>query len=345
MAHTTVSVLIPLLDDIGGIGRCLDAVVSQRTDSCRITEIVVADGGSTDGSRDVVAEWPDPRVQLLDNPDRYVPGAMNRALGASTGEVIVRVDSHTTIEPDYVETAVQVLEETGADAVGGPMRPVGATPFGEAVAWALRSPWGIGGSRFHDETHEGPVDSAYMGVFPRRTFERVGGYDPAFVRNQDDELTYRIREQGGTVWLSPRIRSHYEPRGTIRALVRQFRGYGRFKPLVLLTHPSGLRLRHLAPPAVVLAWLAAGVGLVAGERQRLLTVPAAAHLVAVAAAAGTGDGRYRDRVVALLGMHLGYGAGFLEGLADVLRGARSAGPPDVSAAAGPSPAAQPPGAT
>lgn len=345
MSLTTVSVLIPLLDDIGGIGACLDAVLAQQTDSCRITEIVVADGGSQDGSREVVAGCLDSRVRLLDNPDRYVPGAMNRAIRATTGEVIVRVDSHTILEPDYVETAVRVLAETGADVVGGPMRPIGATAFGEAVSWALRSPWGIGGSRFHDETYEGAVDSAYMGVFPRRTFEEMGGYDPAFVRNQDDELTYRIRERGGTVWLSPRIRSHYEPRGSVRGLLRQFRGYGRFKPLVLVTHPSGVRLRHLAPPATALGWLVGGAGMVTGGRRRLLAIPAAAHLVAVAVAARRGDGRYQDRALALLAMHLGYGVGFLEGVGALVSGERSAGPPDVSAAAGPSRGAPPASAT
>ena len=252
----------------------------------------------------------DPRVRLLDNPDRFVPYALNLAVDAAPSPVIVRVDSHTVIAPDYVDAAVATLLRTGADVVGGPMRPTGETPVGRAVAWALTSRWGIGGSRFHLEGAAGETDSVYMGVFPRTTFERFGRFDERFSRNQDDEFTYRVREQGGRVVLDPAMRSSYTPRDDFGALYRQFRGYGRFKPLVLRTHPSGLRLRHLAPPLVALAWAALPLAVF---RRRFLVIPVA-HVVAVVAAAEPAKPGWPARARALLTMHLGYGFGFLRGL-------------------------------
>ena len=210
---------------------------------------------------------------LLDNPDRFVPYALNLAVEEAPSPVIVRVDSHAVIAPDYVDAAVATLFRTGADVVGGPMRPTAETPVGRAVAWALTSRWGVGGSRFHLEGAAGETDSVYMGVFPRATFERFGRFDERFSRNQDDEFTYRVREQGGRVVLDPAMRSTYTPRDDFGALYRQFRGYGRFKPLVLRTHPSGLRLRHLAPPLVALAWAALPLGVV--RRRFLVDAPRA----------------------------------------------------------------------
>ncbi len=335
-----MTVIIPLLDDVAGIGECLASIRAQRGAQSRIVEILVADGGSSDGSRELVQEMrrDDDRIQLLENPDRFVPTGLNQAIRIARGEVIVRVDSHTTIERDYVDTAVAVLAASDADVVGGPMRPRGQTPFGEAVAWALCSRWGIGGSRFHDETAEGEADGVYLGVFPRATFERFGAYDVRFQRNQDDELTYRIREQGGRVWLSPTLRSRYTPRHDLRSLVRQFHGYGRFKPLVLRLHPSGLRLRHLAPPAATVGWLMLPVS----PWLPPLAVPALVHaalLVAVSVRPGLRGAAHRS--LALLGMHLGYGSGFLAGSPALLSGRRGR-PRGASGRPGAAPARRPP---
>lgn len=317
----TVSVVIPLLNDADGIEPCLGSILAQAGSLADVREILVVDGGSTDGSRALVETLAsaDGRIRILDNPDRFVPQAMNRAIREARGDVIVRVDSHTTIAEDYVDAAVAVLDETGADAVAGPMRPTGASRFGEAVAWAMSSRWGIGGSRFHLEDQDCESESAYMGVFPRWSFERFGLYNTAFRRNQDDELTYRIRELGGRVWLSPRLRSIYTPRGDALSLFRQFRGYGRFKPLVLLAHPTGARVRHLIPAASAAAWLALPLSI----KWPAAGVPAACHLVAVTgAAARATQGGLGHRVAALMAMHLGYGFGFLAGLGHLAAGER-----------------------
>ncbi len=307
-----MAVVIPLFNDREGIGACLDAVLGQASTRSRIDEVLVVDGCSTDGSRELVQQRgaADPRIRLLENPARFVPTALNLAIDGSTSPIIVRVDSHAVIAPEYVDAAVALLEETGADVVGGPMRPSGVGPIGEAVAWALCSRWGVGGSRFHLEGESGETDSVYMGVFRRSTFERFGRFDERFLRNQDDEFTYRVRELGGRVWLDPSLRSTYTPRDDYGALFRQFRGYGSFKPLVVREHPSGLRPRHLAPPLVALAWLALPLAL---RRRRFAIIPVA-HLVAVGVAAKPTQPGWGARARALLTMHLGYGIGFLRGL-------------------------------
>jgi glycosyltransferase involved in cell wall biosynthesis len=311
-ALTGVTVAIPLLNDCDGIRACLEAVLAQDETVGRVDAVLVVDGGSSDGSREVVGEFAarDPRVRLLDNPDRFVPFALNRAIDATRSLVLVRVDSHAVVARDYVDAALTALDRTGADVVGGPMRPVADTPAGEAVAWALCSRWGVGGSRFHLDGEAGETDSVYMGVFPTATFERYGRFDERFSRNQDDEFTYRVRELGGRVVLDPAIGSTYTPRDSFGALYRQFRGYGRFKPLVLRSHPSGLRLRHLAPPAVAIAWALLPLAVF---RRRFLILPAV-HIVALAAAAEPTRPGWFARMRALFTMHLGYGFGFLRGL-------------------------------
>ena len=314
-----VTVAIPLLNDREGVRACLRAVRDQTAERARVVEVLVYDGGSTDGSRQVVEEIAalDDRIRLFDNPDRHVPSAMNAAIAAMTTDVLVRVDSHAVLEPDYCDTAVAVLADSGADVVGGHMRPHGGGPVGRAVAWALCSRWGIGGSSFHDVTAEGPAQSVYMGVFRRTVFDRVGGFDERFTRNQDDELAYRITERGGRIWLSGRLRSTYEPRDSFRSLARQFEGYGRYKPSVLALHPTGARLRHAAPAVATVAWLLLPLAL----RWRIFAVAPAAHLAAAAygSSSGPADTSWSRRARALLTMHLAYGWGFLRGLVPGLR--------------------------
>jgi glycosyltransferase involved in cell wall biosynthesis len=305
-----VSIVIPVLNDRQGLRRCLESIFEQDDPNDLIAEILVCDGGSADGTREVAAEAAarDGRVRLLDNPDRTVPFALNRAIDVAASDVIVRVDSHATLAPSYVKSSVSVLEETGADVVGGAMRPNGSSVMSKAVAWAMDSPIGAGGADFRDKDRDGPAESVYMGVFPTGTFERYGRFDTKFTRNQDDEFNYRVRSAGGLVFLSSALKSSYEPRGSIHALAKQFFGYGLYKPAVLRAHRSSIRPRHLAPSAAVLAWL----GLLLAPVAPLLAVPAGLHVLTVAAVTwAPGPPTWAARFVAVLTMHLSYGAGFL----------------------------------
>lgn len=310
--RTPVSVVVPLFNDVQGIRTCCDAIARQIEEVSDILEVIVIDGGSVDGSRETVLECSrhDPRFRLEENPDKYVPFALNKAIAQSKGDVIVRVDSRSTIPDDYVDQCIRTLRATDADVVGGSMVPTSGPGFTGVSAWAWSSPWAVGGSHFHLADHDGPADAAYNAAFPKRTFERFGLFDVRFLRNQDDEFTYRVRERGGLVWLSADLKSAYAPPTSLRGLARKYHWYGRFKPLVLLTHPSGLRIRHLAPPLAVIAWAL----LPFAARRRIFAVPAMAHVgFAATVAAPEGMAGLGSRALALLAIHLGYGSGFVMG--------------------------------
>jgi succinoglycan biosynthesis protein ExoA len=217
-------------------------------------DVTVALGPSDDATGDVLAELAqDERVAAVDNPAGLTAAGLNAAIGASTGSVVVRVDGHAVIPPGYVRRAVEVLRATGADNVGGVMAAEGVTPFEQAVAAAMSSRFGTGDARFHYGGEAGPVDTVYLGVFRRSALERVGGFDETLVRTQDAELNLRIRTTGGMVWFSPELRVRYRPRGSLRALARQYFEYGRWRRVVARRHPGSLRWRQMLAPATVLA--------------------------------------------------------------------------------------------
>jgi len=318
-----VTVIMPIRNEAAFIERSLGAVLGQDYPADRL-EVLVADGRSTDATREIVAALgrsrPDIRVEVVDNPGGIVPGGMNAAIARATGEVVVRVDGHTLIEPDYVRRSVAALARTGAECVGGRMDPVSESAFGRAVALATSSPFGVGGARFHYSPREEWVDTVYMGAWRRDLLVRLGGFDEEMVRNQDDELSYRIREGGGRILLDPTIRSLYHPRTTLRTLWRQYFQYGYWKVRVMQKHPLQMRPRQFAPPAFAAAL---GGGLLVSLFLAAARLPLAALLAAYASSnlvASAWTARRGDAAAAawlplvFVTLHLSYGAGFLVGL-------------------------------
>lgn len=319
-AWPLVSVIIPMRNEAASIGALLDSVLAQDYPRDRL-EVLVVDGESDDGSADVVARVAarDPRVRLLHNPQRIVPPALNIAIRAARGEIVARVDGHTRLAPDYLRIGVETLARTGADNVGGRMDAVGGGWFGDAVADATASPAGVG-SYFHFGTEERDVDTVYLGMWPRAVFARVGLFDEELVRNQDDELNYRLRKLGGRVRLNPAMRSWYQNRRDLVHLLRQYYQYGQWKVRVLQKHPAQMSWRHFVPPAFVagmtlLAVLAGEWAPAAWALRALALVYVAVLLVAawrqsrrrgLAAVAAT--------VLALACVHVAWGAGFLSGM-------------------------------
>jgi glycosyltransferase involved in cell wall biosynthesis len=305
-------------NEADSIASCVASMLAQDYPAERF-EVILIDGASDDRTRDVVGELMrgDSRIRLLDNPRRIVPTAMNIGIRSARGEIVARVDGHTHIAEDYLSTGVAVLERTGADNVGGPMHAVGGGWFGDAVAAATSSRFGIG-SYFHFGTEEREVDTVYLGMWPRRAFEKVGLFDEELVRNQDDELNYRIRKAGGRVVLTPRMRSWYQNRTGFRRLVRQYFQYGEWKVRVLQKHPLQMSWRHFVPPAFVAALFSlSALGTFSALARAAAAALAATYLAAVVAAAwGSGKGA-RARLAAALAfvaIHLSWGAGFLIGL-------------------------------
>jgi glycosyltransferase involved in cell wall biosynthesis len=325
-----ISVILPIRDESYYIEKGLDALLSQDYPVDRM-EILIADGMSTDNTREIVRDFavlhPELKIYLLENPRKIVPTGLNLALRQAKGEIIIRVDGHTVIAPDYMRQCVDALQRTRAENVGGKMNAVGGNRFGKAVAFATSTPFGVGGARFHYSDQEEWVDTVYMGAWPRRVFETIGLFDEELMHNQDDEFNYRLRKQGGRILLSPTIRSEYNVRSTPRALWRQYYQYGYWKVRVLQKHPRQMSLRQFAPPAFVLSLLfSILLALLSGAHLPFLglgllpamIIPAFYLIANLSASIWTASKRGWASLLFLpfsfAILHLSYGLGFLIGL-------------------------------
>ncbi|HPO57840.1 MAG TPA: glycosyltransferase family 2 protein [Anaerolineaceae bacterium] len=256
-----VTVIMPIRNEEKYIAGSLEAVLNQDYPAGRM-EVLVADGMSTDRTREIVQRMAqgDPRVRLLDNPGRIVPTGLNLALRQARGEIMVRVDGHCIIAPDYVSHCVRLLQEGRADGVGGPMETVGEDPLSQTIALAMSSAFGVGGSAFRTvKDRELEVETVPFPAYRMETIRRIGLFDEEQVRNQDDEYNYRLLKHGGRILLSPAIRSRYYSRSSLKKLWRQYFQYGFWKVRVLQKHPRQLRLRQFVPPVFV-AGLAGAAG-------------------------------------------------------------------------------------
>ena len=313
-----VSVLLPVLNEVGALDECLSSLAAQ--DYPGAWSLIVAEGGSTDGTPDLLERWRHrlPGLTVVDNPLRLQSHGLNRAAEIAPAGVLVRVDAHASYAPDYLRRSVEALLSSDAVAVGGRLRPEGLSPFGQAVALAMGSPLAIGPGKFHHAIAREAADTVYLGAFRRQDFIDIGGYRafPSGVA-EDPDLYFRWRQEGRVVLLDPEIRSTYRPRETARKLARQFHRYGIGKADMLFVNGRWPSWRPLAPLALVvgfiltlplvatgrfrwLFWALVGswLGVLAIEMARFTRVPAQ-WLRSIAAAAV---------------MHIGYGAGLLLGL-------------------------------
>ena len=324
MAAPGVSVIMPVLNEELHLADAVAAILAS--DYPGPIEVVLALGPSHDATDEVARELSaaDPAITLVDNPSGRTSAGLNAAIGAARHDIIIRVDGHALIPPDYVAIAVRTLEDTGADNVGGIMGAEGHSDFECAVAAAMTSWFGVGGAAFHIGGQAGPALTVYLGCFRRSALERVGGFDESMVRAQDWELNHRIRATGGLVWFTPELHVTYRPRSSVKALARQYFQYGRWRREVTRRHPETVSVRYLAAPATV-AGITIGtvIGVIgsATRHQRLATlgwaVPVGYALGNLAASAWIGRGEspaVRIRIPAALAtMHLAWGAGFLRG--------------------------------
>ncbi|MFI6897819.1 glycosyltransferase family 2 protein [Streptomyces sp. NPDC050256] len=309
-----VSVIMPVLDEERHLRNSVRHILEQEY--AGEMEVVIALGPSTDRTDEIAAELvaEDPRVQTVPNPTGRTPAALNAAIKASHHPIVVRVDGHGMLSPNYIATAVRLLEETGAQNVGGIMQAEGENAWEDAVAAAMTSKIGVGNAAFHTGGEAGPAETVFLGVFRREALERADGYNIEFIRAQDWELNFRIREAGGLIWFSPELRVQYRPRPSVRALAKQYKNYGRWRHVVARYHPGSINLRYLAPPTAVVA-IAAGLVVGAAVTPWALVVPAGYVAAIVAGSLPAGKGlslKARAQIpVALATMHMSWGYGFL----------------------------------
>jgi succinoglycan biosynthesis protein ExoA len=258
MKYPFVSIILPVFNEAAYIHECLSSIQYQDCPPDRF-EILIVDGGSTDSTREIIHgfafDHPQLAIHVLDNQSRIVPISLNIAIRQAKGEIIVRVDGHTTIAQDYVRQCVQTLHDSGAENVGGRMNAVGTNMFGRALALATSTPFGIGGGSFHYSNQDEWVDTVYMGAWPINVFREIGLFDEELVRDQDDEFNFRLREQSGKIFLSRNIKSVYSVRSNPTALWKQYYQYGFWKVRVMQKHPRQMSLRQFVPPMFVLALL------------------------------------------------------------------------------------------
>ena len=303
----------------GAAHRGLPALRSRCRTTRRIRyEVIVADGGSTDRTRDIVgaiaAAGSTRAPHRQSRPD--AGGGVESGDQASRGDVIARQDGHAEWAPDHLSRSVALLLSSGADNVGGRQDAIGDGASGRAIARAMSSPFGVGGARFRYSEHEEEMPTVFLGTFRRSAFERVGLFDEAYPPHEDYELNERIRATGGRIVFSPEIRTRYHVRSGLQALGRQYFRYGRGKVRVARASPGVIRPYHLVAPALVAALPVMAAMVVTGRGRRLALAGAGAYAAACIIAgqqAGRGESLdVRGRIPAAFAvMHAGLGGGVL----------------------------------
>ncbi|MEI6843910.1 MAG: glycosyltransferase family 2 protein [Actinomycetes bacterium] len=307
-----VSVILPVLNEEFYLSESVSAILSQ--DYLGQMEVVLSIGPSKDRTLEVARALAskDSRVVIIENPSGRTAAGLNLAIAQSRFPIIVRVDGHAEIPRDYISLAVEILKETSAVNVGGMMAAQGVTTFEKAVACAMRSPLGVGASRFHTGGSAGAVDTVYLGVFLKSALINAGGFDERFTRAQDWELNFRLRQAGGIVYFDPRLHVVYRPRPSLRALAKQYFEYGRWRRVVSRRHVGTVNLRYLAPPFALIATI---ISLAGGMViSPILFLPAGiygAFLVVASLGIGRTMGEKLRLPAILLTMHMSWGAGFV----------------------------------
>jgi len=319
----TVSVVIPCRNEREHIEACVRSMLGQQAPAGGF-EVIVADGMSDDGTRDILnrISLEDARLRVVDNWERITPSGMNAGIVAARGRYVAIAGAHSRYAPDYLCESVIVLEDTHADNVGGAVICEAHSLVQRAAAAAHHSPFSVGGARWHDTDYEGPADTVFGGVYRREVFDTIGLFDAELARNQDDELNLRLTRAHGKIWQSRRIRSWYSPRRTLRALFRQYLQYGYWKVRVIQKHRIPASPRHLVPGAFVIClatlplaaifWSAAGLAWLALAGFYALC----SAIASMMAARRAGWDLLWVMPFVFGAYHFGYGVGFLLGIRD-----------------------------
>jgi succinoglycan biosynthesis protein ExoA len=319
----TVSVIIPCFNEEKTIGLLLDAIYVQ-TYPLSAMEVIIADGKSTDRTRDVVREFrqshPELLINLVENPRRIIPAGLNTAIAHAQGEIILRLDAHSAPAKDYVERCVRRLESGDGDNVGGvwDIQPGKSNWVGRSIAAAASHPLGVGDAQYRHSKHAAEVDTVPFGSFYRSLVDKIGGFDESLLTNEDYEFNARVRLSGGRIYLDPQIRSHYYARPDLKSLAHQYFRYGFWKYKMLKRYPRTLRWRQALPPLFVSGVISLGILSVFFVWVRiLLIIGMSLYLVLISLGAILTAIRRTDALLivgiplAIMVMHFCWGSGFL----------------------------------
>jgi glycosyltransferase involved in cell wall biosynthesis len=318
-----VSIIVPCYNEQSTIRLLLEALHEQTYPRAEM-EVIVADGLSTDGTQKVIAafqrDFPDLTVRIVENTNRSIPSALNRAIEAGHGEIILRLDAHSKPYPDYVANCVSAhIEERGAN-VGGvwEIRPGADTWIAKSIAVAAAHPLGVGDAYYRHTKHAAEVDTVPFGSFRRTLIEQVGLFDEALLTNEDYEFNARVRKFGGKIWLDPSIRSIYFARSTFLELIQQYWRYGFWKWRMLRRYPDTLRWRQALPPLFVLSLISLALLSVFIPFCRILLAAELLIYFSIMILAGFHAALQQRKAYLIFGlplaiaaMHISWGTGFL----------------------------------
>lgn len=325
-----ISVVIPCLNEAEYIEATLQSLRDQ-TGCTAPFEVIVSDGGSTDGTRDILQAWADadPRYRWIDNPSRFTPQALNLGIQAARGETVVILGAHAQCAPDFLQRNDEALRAHPESAcVGGVVEQVHGTAVSRRIGAALSTPFGVGDARFRTGGMAGHVDTVAFGAYRKAALEEIGLFDERLVRNQDDELNFRLHEAGWRIWFDPRIRSSYHVRSSYGKLFRQYRQYGYWKVFVNRKHRTVTTWRQVVPALFLAALFTAALFTAAdlagkvplvweGVPGSLLATIVLAWTIGAGVSGAAVSERARDVagiVRAYLVVHVAYGLGYLEGV-------------------------------
>lgn len=322
-----VSVIVPCLNEAATIQILLNAIYRQTYPLEQI-EVIISDGMSTDSTRQKIEAFsqahPELKIHIVDNPERSIPAALNKAIRASNGEIIIRLDAHSMPYPDYIERIVTAIKMEKGDNVGGVWEIQPGKNKDGKVTWMARSiaaaasnPLGVGNALYRYTQSAQTVDTVPFGAFRKRLIEKVGYFNERLLTNEDYEFNVRITKLGGVIWLDPAIRSVYFARPTYSALLKQYWRYGFWKAQMLKDHPKSIRWRQALPPAFVLSMLLLFVlGLWISSFWVLLLTAISFYTLSLLVAGTSESIRKKDGMmvigvpIAILCMHLSWGTAF-----------------------------------
>ena len=307
-----ISIICPVYNELEYIDSIVKFFINSAPES---KELIFIDGGSTDGSIATIRNYENKynNIRLINNPDKYVPYALNLGIKNSKGEIIVRIDAHCHFSNDYFEQIIQTFKSVDADIVGGPTRIYPEAGFREAAGFVMSHPFGIGNSKVHNLNFRGYVDHVTFGAWKKNIFYDIGYFDERLIRNQDDEFDYRAKSKGKKIFLNPDIKLWYIPRDSYIGFFKQYFQYGFYKPMVLLKIKSEIKFRHLVPSLFVIYIILC----ILFPRFPLILIPLYIYAGIIFTVALFSNHGLRNKIripLLFFSIHMAYGTGMLLGL-------------------------------
>lgn len=315
-----VSIVIPCRNEEKYIGKCIESMINQSYGIENI-EVLVVDGMSDDKTQEIIKSYSEkqPNVKFVINEKKVAPVAMNLGIKQAIGDIIIIFGAHAYMDKDYVKNSVEKLKDDAVAVVGGRIINISENNLSEAISYAMSSPFGVGNALFRYSTKEEFVDTVAFGAYKKEVFETVGLFDEEFVRNQDDELNFRVSKAGYKMLLSPSVESHYYTRGSLGKLFKQYYQYGFWKVRLIQKHKRPPAVRHLIPVMFVSGIILGCLVSIFSELLRGMFLSVLALYVVLAGVyafkACNKKYSYIPRImICFLILHSSYGLGFLEGL-------------------------------